>query len=397
MPWTDHHKTMRLKNTRLGISLILILAFLVIIFGEGIVQAVVQLRQGERPQILELFTRTPSQRNLRAFEDRLEKQAWSAKVLRPAMQSLRFTAYGDLGEKGLEGRDGWLYYRPGVDFLIDPWPVESAKASDASDPLPAIVAFRDALAERGIALLMVPAPGKASAYPDRLSARVARTGADVHGHARTFMDRLDEAGVAYIDLFDLFDAARKDANAPPLYLAQDTHWSPEGLRRAATAVANRVLSEGWIERGTTAFEERPVTVQRQGDVLRMMDSPHITAAFEPQSVECTQIIDPATGEPYTDDPDSPVLVLGDSFLRIYEHDEPGSAGFIAHLARELNRPLASIVNDGGASTLVRQELQRKPELLQGKKLVIWEFVERDLRFGMEGWQIVSLPPEKSRT
>ena len=42
---------------------------------------------------------------------------------------------------------------------------------------------------------------------------------------------------------------------------------------------------------------------------------------------------------------------------------------------ELN---ASIINDGGASTLVRQELHRRPQLLASKKLVIWEFVEREL-------------------
>jgi len=84
-------------------------------------------------------------------------------------------------------------------------------------------------------------------------------------------------------------------------------------------------------------------------------------------------------------------VLGDSFLRIYERDEPGSAGFISHLAHALHRPMASIVNDGGASTLVRQELARRPQLLEGKKVVVWEFVERDLRFGTEGWQVVPLP------
>jgi len=86
-----------------------------------------------------------------------------------------------------------------------------------------------------------------------------------------------------------------------------------------------------------------------------------------------------------------ILVLGDSFMRIYEKDEPGSAGFIAHLARALKTPLTSIVNDGGASTLVRQELARRADLLTGKKLVIWEFVERDIRFGTEGWKDVPLP------
>ena len=86
-----------------------------------------------------------------------------------------------------------------------------------------------------------------------------------------------------------------------------------------------------------------------------------------------------------------MLVLGDSFLRIYQSDEPKAAGFLAHLALNLQRPVASIVNDGGASTLVRQQLSRRADLLEGKKLVVWEFVERDLRFGTEGWKQVPIP------
>ena len=91
-----------------------------------------------------------------------------------------------------------------------------------------------------------------------------------------------------------------------------------------------------------------------------------------------------------------MLVLGDSFLRIYQTDNPNAAGFLAHLAKDLRRPVASIVNDGGASTLVRQQLSRNPDLLEGKKLVVWEFVERDLRFGMEGWQKIPIPSTSSR-
>ena len=107
----------------------------------------------------------------------------------------------------------------------------------------------------------------------------------------------------------------------------------------------------------------------------------------------------AGGSPITatEDPDAEILVLGDSFLRIYEQDEPQSAGLLAHLAYELRQPVASIVNDGGASTLVRQELFRRRRLLTKKKLVIWEFVERDIRFGAEGWQSVPLPAGVERS
>ncbi len=370
-------------------QVILLVAFLLIVFGEATVQTAIELGHAERPQVMDLLTRAPSKKNLRAFESRLETNAWATKALRPAMQYARFAAYRDLGEKALAGQNDWLFYRPGVNFLIEPWPEVRTKPAD--DPLKAIVAFRDALTGRGIALLVVPAPGKASVYPDRLSARAAGTDANVHRHAEAFMDRLKSAGVSYVDLFAAFDADRADETAPGLYLARDTHWSPAGLQLAATAVAVRVRAEGWVQAGRVAYLERAVTVQREGDVLRMMNAPRIAAAFSPETMECTQIIDATTGEPYADDPDSPILVLGDSFLRIYQQDEPGAAGFIAHLARALKQPLASIVNDGGASTLVRQELQRKPELLRGKKLVIWEFVERDLRFGMEGWKLVKLP------
>jgi hypothetical protein len=83
-------------------------------------------------------------------------------------------------------------------------------------------------------------------------------------------------------------------------------------------------------------------------------------------------------------------VLGDSFSRMYQTDQPRSAGWISHLARELSQPIASLVNDGGASTLVRETLARKSALLKNKKLVIWEVVERDFRFGEEGWKKIQV-------
>jgi hypothetical protein len=127
----------------------------------------------------------------------------------------------------------------------------------------------------------------------------------------------------------------------------------------------------------------------------MLEVPQIERALEPESLACLQVVQSDTGTPYRDAPESEILILGDSFLRIYQQDEPGAAGFIAHLARGLGQPLTSMVNDGGASTLVRQELAHRPALLTNKKLVIWEFAERDIRYGTEGWQIVPLAQSKT--
>jgi hypothetical protein len=103
-----------------------------------------------------------------------------------------------------------------------------------------------------------------------------------------------------------------------------------------------------------------------------------------------------TGETYRDEAEAEILVLGDSFARVYQQDEPGAAGFIAHLAKELRQPLMAVVNDGGGSTLVRQELFHRPAFLHNKKVVLWEFVERDIGLGLEGWKRVPLPAPVSR-
>jgi len=324
------------------------------------------------------------------YEARLETESRLAQWLRPAMQYAQFVLLGDLGDKTLQGRDGWFFYRPGLESLTQRIPVDAA----ADDPVTAILDFRNQLAARGIHLVVVPAPNKESIYPEKVSLRAASLSLAVGTGTRSVLERLQDAGVEVIDLFNLYGRVKSGTAPGPgsdVYLAQDSHWSPVGAELAAQAVANRLLDRGWIQLGDTEYATRIVSTERVGDVLRMLEVPRITDRVGAERVTCRQVIQAATGQPYKDAAASEVLVLGDSFLRIYEQDEPGGAGFVAHLARELRQPVTSIVNDGGASTLVRQELHRRPALLQNKRVVVWEFVERDLRLGIEGWQRVPLP------
>jgi hypothetical protein len=208
------------------------------------------------------------------------------------------------------------------------------------------------------------------------------------------MSRLRAADVEVIDLFRAFAEARQRTNSDgvPLYLAQDTHWSPVGVDLAAKLVAHRLAELGWIQQGHVNYDERPAPVQRLGDIVRMLQVPLIERGMRPESVPSTQVIRHDNGEIYKDAPDAEILVLGDSFMRIYQQDKPTAAGFIAHLAKELKQPLKSLVNDGGGSTLVREELRGRPAFLKGTKVLLWEFVERDIGLGLEGWKLVHLPP-----
>jgi hypothetical protein len=174
-----------------------------------------------------------------------------------------------------------------------------------------------------------------------------------------------------------------------------------------------------------------VRVKRYGDVLEMIQARGAAAAFPAEEVECEQVLDDTGGllaasvseRPGTyryPSAETSILVLGDSFCRIYQNREPqslgevvgasgdaesgngrvggsptrllpGSAGFPSDLALALQAPLDFIVSDGGASTDVRRSLATNPEILEGKKVVVWEFVERDIQLGKAGWLDVALP------
>jgi hypothetical protein len=214
---------------------------------------------------------------------------------------------------------------------------------------------------------------------------------------RELLKELRAKNVEVVDWFDGFREAREsglDAETP-LYLAQDTHWSPAGVALVAKRVARRLTELGWARPGAVDYKERAAPVQRTGDILHMLQTPGIERMVAPESVPTVQVVRGDDGQIYKDDPYAEILVLGDSFMRIYQEDQPNSAGFIAHLAKELKQPVLSFVNDGGGATLVREEVCARPVYFRKKKVVLWEFVERDIGLAIKGWARTKLPPPPS--
>ncbi len=375
---------------RAASHLVLTIGFLAIILAPAVVQWGADWRRHEFPQSLEVLTQLPRSSQLHRYEQRLEDESLTVRTLRPWMQYAQFALLHNPGAKALRGRSGWYFYRPGVEYVTQ----RAAPEESAGDPLRAICDFRDQLRARGIHLIVVPAPNKESIYPDQLTRRAeGKTGVMARA-TQSLLTQLQAANVDVVNLFEVFGAARQGAHESgggALYLHQDSHWSPRGVSLAAQAVADRIRQHIGTTQREVMYQTRPVELRRLGDVLEMLRVPLIERSIEPESILCQQVVRCDQQQLYCDQVGAEVLVLGDSFLRIYQLDEPGAAGFIAHLALQLQQPVSSIVNDGGASTLVRQQLYRRSDLLANAKVVVWEFVERDIRFGMEGWQIVPLP------
>lgn len=350
---------------------------------------------------------------LRPYEKEMEKSALFANALRPWMQTGYYLAFRDLGDKALLGKKGWLFYRPDVQYLTKPDIADvRSEIVDANDApikdavFDTIKAFNDQLAGMGIDLVVVVMPGKPSIYPDLFATSMKPVSAGAVSHSTAFIDKLSKAGIATVDLFSVFAAERRgDVKAgDSLYLRTDTHFRSRAVTATARAVAGRLEKFAWFTPGAIEYGIDTLTVARNGDIAEMARLPNVNLPslglpFPAESTTCYRVVRLERNDsgviiqriPYRDDyRTADILVLGDSYSRIYQTDEPRSAGWISHLAREIRRPVASLVNDGGASTLVRQTLARKVNLLKGKKAVVWEIVERDLRFGAEGWKDVRL-------
>lgn len=423
-------------------DLALVAGFLAVIASVPITQTCLELARHERVQFTDVFRYRPTAKNLRQFEHTLEDKSWFQRKLRPEMQRLFFKTLRDTGAKGVQGCDRWLFYRPDLRYLVEPDPFERGgsdskwvgpveKRSHGESVELAILRFRDQLKERGIALVVVPVPAKPSVYPDHVTRRAVGKQQQFQSPTLKLIEALRREGVPTVDLFAAFRSARiaerEGQAATPLYLAYDTHWTPQGAQLAAQLVASQLLESNLAPDAVKEFQRRHVAIARWGDILDMMQIPGTREAFPSEKVACDQVVDPVSGPLVPTASDRPgtlrypgrgtsVLVLGDSFCRIYQLPEPqsladesaattpvqkgemgakrllpGSAGFISHLALALKAPVDAIVSDGGASTDVRRKLSSNPEILEGKKVVVWEFVERDIALGSQGWEDVPLP------
>ena len=347
-------------------------------------------------------------RYLRAFESKVEDENALVLAVRPRYQLAVWKIFNDPGEKVVlgNGEGRWLFYRQDVEFLVQPSPLD-VRSAKLDNPIQAILKFREQLKAKGVELLVVVTPGKPSIYPERLTAAdIDDPGANAMGHGKAILDSLARLGLNTVDLYTpLLAAKADDASLGPLYLNDDTHWTPRGAELAANVIAKKVseLAEsGVVDIGEPSMEfvASDSIADRMGDIGEMSGlnkfnvfkvqrvTGHVVSQQE--VTERDSVAYDTTRTPFKDDfRKAKILILGDSFSRIYQTDAPVNAGWIAHFAKEMGRPVASIVSDGGASTLVREKLARKAGVLKGKKLLIWEFVERDLRFGAEGWKEVN--------
>ncbi len=439
----EEEAELSLKHTRVttGVAVLLIVIFLLTISTYAVVQnaadisAARALQQGDTVdrkifqfydvfKLLPTTSRAPADshgfwrwwgslatvKEITAFEKGLDENSVINSRLRPVTQSFLTSRLGAGNEQAYIGKDGWLFYRPEVEYLtnapfLDPAFLRTRqRGADAvqPDPLPAIISFQRQLAERGITLLVLPVPSKVMLYPDHLSRRFSPLSPALQNPSYpAFVAALRDHGIPVCDLTATFAAARDDFSTAE-YLKTDTHWTPETMELAARTVADEITTRGWVAPVADAGYSRAMAqITALGDIADMFKLPANQRIFPSETIITHPVLQ-ADGTPWRAQAQADVLLLGDSYSNIYslegmrwgEH-----AGFAEQLSYAMQRPVDVIARNAGGSYASREALRtallRGDDRLAGKRVVIYEFAMRDLTMG--DWKLLDLPAVPKQT
>jgi alginate O-acetyltransferase complex protein AlgJ len=301
------------------------------------------------------------------------------------------------GAKALQGSDGFLFYARSLAYVLGG---DLGRQRGDKNPIPAIVRFRALLAKHGVDLLFVPVPTKVEIFPERAAtaaggdaAPFARfVGRVANPFERKLLADLAASGVETVDLLPAFLAERSRdgaaaAKPEPLYQAEDTHWTARGLELAARLVAERVRRYPWygpLAARRRAYRTKDASFSRHGDLCSRLPEAE-QARYAPETLVGHQVVS-LDGALYEDDPESPIVLLGDSFTGVYELMDCEHAGVSAHLAKELGTPVDLVMSYGGGPNVRAKLLRRGEQALGAKKLVIWMMTARDLYDFADGWE-----------
>ncbi len=332
--------------------------------------------------------------HIQSFEKKLESSSVLASAARRDTQFWETKLLREGNRKTLIGKDGWLFFRPAVEALTGYGPLNPEPATVAKDPthapweppLAAVLDFQKQLEAIGVELILVPIPVKPQIYPEMLGDTSA-TVPLIHADAAAFYQELEQFGVKICDLGPAMVTWKKEG--VPVFLKQDTHWTPEGMERSARFLAEYLRQRPWFASLTAtprSFDSLVSPVAHTGDLVEKLDLPAQASSFLPELTTAHQVIDKETGKPViTQDWDSPIVLLGDSFTNIFSLENMGwgsGAGFAQHLTKELGFTLDVIAQNGQASSGVRETLARRPGsrqwIKETKKAVIWAIASRDL-------------------
>jgi hypothetical protein len=295
----------------------------------------------------------------------------------------------------IPGVDGWLFLSSDIRFLsvgqfwgADAAKVSRAHKSESADPIPAIVDFHEQLKKRGIDLLLMPVPPKAAIYPEKILPDVDLHGETAAPYLARFYDELRKHEIDVVDLAPVFLQNRASERGP-VFCKTDTHWSGFGCVLAAQTIKDKIHQKfaGQPQKNYVA-EWKEVMIK--GDLGDLAGAN--TKKLESEKIAVRMISDKETGAAINPDPNSPLLIIGDSHTLVFHDFLAEKSGLLDQLAYEIGFAPDLIGTRGSGATSVRISLYRRarkdPNYLAKKKMIVWCFAAREFTESDQGWDKV---------
>jgi len=295
----------------------------------------------------------------------------------------------------ITGVDGWFFLSSDIRFLSvgQFWGPDAAKVSrahkpESADPIPAIVDFHDQLKRRGIELLLMPVPPKAVIYPEKILPDVDLHGETAAPYLARFYDELRKREIDVVDPSPVFLQNRANEHGP-VFCKTDTHWSGLGCVLAAQTIKEKIREKlAGQPRKDYAAEWKEITIK--GD-LGDLAGP-AAKKIEPEKIAIRTISDKETGAAINPDPNSPLLIMGDSHTLVFHDFLAEKSGLLDQVAYETGFAPDLIGTRGSGATSVRVSLYRRvrkdPGYLAKKKVIVWCFAAREFTESDQGWDKV---------
>lgn len=275
------------------------------------------------------------------------------------MGALRYVTMGE-GRKGVvTGSDGWLYTAEEVRPLTG--------ALDGQ--LDRIAGVRDQLARAGAALVVVPVPGKLDVHVAHGDPEAAK------GIASLYDDFLAGLRARDVPVLDARAALRAEARHDLAFFRTDTHWTPEGAR----AVAQALAGSGLVQVGDARFRVRSAGAEAfTGDLVSFVTTDDLAPMVG---------LAPEAAVPFTADPlaDAETLDIfagaqaGATLLIGTSYSANPTWSFAESLKLALGRDVLNLAAEGqGPARPMLDYLASADFRAAPPDVVIWEFPVRYL-------------------
>lgn len=284
------------------------------------------------------------------------------------------TGQSDSTSNFVVGRESWMYFKAELQAA-------NCSSSFYESTLPGIRNAAQALAGKGIHLIVCPVPTKWEMHPEGIHAE-GRQGADLNPQRSAFLGKLRSAGVDCVDVAPVFHEALADGTLTSAFFKLDTHWTPAAIALAAEAIRKSISTHSLGKNLPGAkldlqLKPRQAVLDR-ADLLASLNEAQVELAslsgFDPKPERFA--FEEVVGYQNVS---GPVLVTGRSF----SSNDPGgaeNAGLAPRLAALLGHNVRH--HYGGVGGL-HSALKDSPDFFDGVQFVVWVFPGRDFWEGNE--------------